>query len=244
MTLGQKEMSEVLFPNKNRNVVYQKRELHANSRTFALNSIAKANKVWVVQIFVTQAFKRWPAREYELKSILRFERKVPELLLPWSLAAQQTGRAAQNWSNSHLKETSGFLKKTKQTKPHLVLYFLSLFLIFSAVFVSHLQPHQLWVEIHMGSPVWTPHVEAPVGSARRPVGSTDNQVASIVHVSNAKFGNPLVYQMFCISVPDVCIHASCSGSPQRGLAVPLLPIKPMLVSVAAIVSRIRLMRWR
>lgn len=58
MTLGQKEMSEVLFPNKNRNVVYQKRELHANSRTFALNSIAKANKVWVVQIFVTQAFKR------------------------------------------------------------------------------------------------------------------------------------------------------------------------------------------
>lgn len=96
----------------------------------------------------------------------------------------------------------------------------------------------------MGSPVWTPHVEAPVGSARRPVGSTDNQVASIVHVSNAKFGNPLVHRMFCISVPDVSIHASCSGSPQRGLAVPLLPIKPMLVSVAAIVSRIRLMRWR
>lgn len=60
--------------------------------------------------------------------------------------------------------------------------------------MSRLQPHQLSVEIHMGSPVWRPHVEAPVGSARRPVGSTDNQVASIVHVSNAKFGNPLVHQ--------------------------------------------------
>lgn len=91
----------------------------------------------------------------------------------------------------------------------------------------------------MGSPVWTPHVEAPVGSARRPVGSTDNQVASIVHVSSLE-----TLQMFCISVPDVSIHASCSGSPQRGLAVPLLPKKPMLVSVASIVSRIRLMRWR
>lgn len=47
-----------ILPNKNRKAVYQKQELHANFRTFVLNSIAKANKVLAVQIFVTQAFKR------------------------------------------------------------------------------------------------------------------------------------------------------------------------------------------
>lgn len=47
-----------IFPHKNRNAVYQKQELHANFRTCVLNSIAKANKVLAVQIFVTQAFKK------------------------------------------------------------------------------------------------------------------------------------------------------------------------------------------
>lgn len=85
-------------------------------------------------------------------------------------------------------------KKEVHFFKHLVLFLYLSFL--SAVFVSCLQPHQLWVEIHMGSPVWMPHVEAPVGSARRPVGWTDNQVASTVHLPNAQFRNPVVDHMF------------------------------------------------
>lgn len=46
------------------------------------------------------------------------------------------------------------------------------------------------------------------------------------------------------NLPEVSIHASCSGSPHRGLSVSLVPMEPINGSVAAIISRLRLMRWR
>lgn len=49
-------MSKVLYFLKKKE--REKQELHANFRTFVLNSIDKANKLWAVQIFVAQAFKR------------------------------------------------------------------------------------------------------------------------------------------------------------------------------------------
>lgn len=147
-------------------------------------------------MFVAQALKRDSLgeifmRESELKFtfLLQFDWKVPERLLPWSLVALQTGRAALNWSNSYLK---------KGTRHFFLSIWCLVFFVFCicwTVFVSCLQPHQLRVEIHR-SPVWMPHCETPIGSAKRPVGSTHNQVASTAHVSNAQFRKLLDYQIF------------------------------------------------
>lgn len=47
----------------------------------------------------------------------------------------------------------------------------------------YLQPHQLWVEMHMGSSVCRPQVVAPVGSPRRPARSTHCASACVLIVA-------------------------------------------------------------